>query len=353
MPAWVILSNITIIFNKWLLDTAGFRYPIILTTLHLSVATVLTQLLARFSPLLNSRYTIKLTGRIYLRAILPIGILYTLSLLFSNLTYLYLSVSFIQMLKALAPVSTLFLSFFLGLSNPKVSILYSVLVIAFGVVLSSLGEVKFSWIGFGFQMGGTVAESLRLLMIQALLSTRDGEGEGGGNGVGMDPLVGLYYYAPVCAVLNGIVALVIEAPDFNWEDLDRVGWEVLGLNGFIAFMLNVASVFLIGKTSALAMNLTGILKSILLVAASMAIWHTPITALQAFGYGIALLGMAYYSMGAEATRSYIEKFKSWLRSDSNSSSTNSDRRSWLRAWVQSGKKEVEAPQRDKLGIKQG
>lgn len=40
-----------------------------------------------------------MTGRVYLRAIVPIGLFFSLSLIFGNLTYLYLSVSFIQMLK--------------------------------------------------------------------------------------------------------------------------------------------------------------------------------------------------------------------------------------------------------------
>ncbi|KAK9781907.1 hypothetical protein SCAR479_01778 [Seiridium cardinale] len=305
IAAWIFFSNLTIIFNKWLLDTAGFRYPIILTTIHLVTSTLLTQLLARFTPLLDSRHAIKLNGRIYIRAILPIGILYTVSLLCSNLTYLYLSVPFIQMLKALAPVSTLFLSFFLGFDNPKLSKLWNVLIIAGGVLLSSLGEGSFNWIGFSFQMGGTVAESLRLLLIQGLLSK-----QGDGNilkGARMDPLVGLYYYAPVCAILNGMVALVFEMPKFDSADLQRVGWTVLVLNGLVAFMLNVASVFLIGRTSALAMNLTGILKSILLVVASMVIWNTPMTLLQAVGYLVTLVALFYYSMGGfETAKSHFE-----------------------------------------------
>lgn len=52
----------------------------------------------------------------------------------------------------------------------------------------------------------------------------------------------------------------------------------------------------IGKTSALTMNLTGILKSLLLVAASVVLWSTPITSTQAVGYGIALAGMFYYAL---------------------------------------------------------
>jgi len=59
----------------------------------------MTQTLARTTTLLDGRKTVKMTGRVYVRAILPIGFLFSLSLIFGNLTYLYLSVAFIQMLK--------------------------------------------------------------------------------------------------------------------------------------------------------------------------------------------------------------------------------------------------------------
>lgn len=55
----------------------------------------------------------------------------------------------------------------------------------------------------------------------------------------------------------------------------------------------------IGKTSSLVMTLTGILKNILLVIASVMIWHTSITFLQFLGYAIALVGLVYYSIGWE------------------------------------------------------
>lgn len=59
----------------------------------------MTQLLARTTTLLDGRKTVKMTGRVYLRAIVPIGLFFSLSLICGNVTYLYLSVAFIQMLK--------------------------------------------------------------------------------------------------------------------------------------------------------------------------------------------------------------------------------------------------------------
>lgn len=99
IATWISLSSSVIIFNKWILDTAGFRFPIVLTTWHLAFATLMTQILARFTTVLDSRKKVPMTGKIYLRAIVPIGLMFSLSLICGNLTYLYLSVSFIQMLK--------------------------------------------------------------------------------------------------------------------------------------------------------------------------------------------------------------------------------------------------------------
>lgn len=63
----------------------------------------MTQILARFTTLLDDRKKFKMTGRLYLRAIVPIGLFFSLSLICGNVTYLYLSVPFIQMLKVCFP----------------------------------------------------------------------------------------------------------------------------------------------------------------------------------------------------------------------------------------------------------
>jgi hypothetical protein len=59
----------------------------------------MTQVLAKTTTLLDGRKTVKMTGKVYLRAILPIGFFFSLSLICGNKAYLYLSVAFIQMLK--------------------------------------------------------------------------------------------------------------------------------------------------------------------------------------------------------------------------------------------------------------
>ena len=177
-----------------------------------------------------------MTGSLYLRAIVPIGLLYSASLVCSNLTYLYLSVAFIQMLKSAAPVAVLFVSWAWGVEHPDLRRVLTVFGIVAGVAIASVGEIDFSFAGFFFQVGGIVFEAMRIVMIQILLA---------GDGQKMDPLVSLYYYAPVCAVMNFLVAAAYEARSFNFADLEKTGFTVLILNASVAFLLNVSSVFLV------------------------------------------------------------------------------------------------------------
>jgi len=135
-------------------------------------------------------------------------------------------------------------------------------------------------------------------MVQRLLSSAEYK---------MDPLVSLYYFAPVCGVMNCLVALFLEIPSMSMQNIYSVGIFMLIANAMIAFLLNVSVVFLIGKTSSLVLTLCGILKDILLVACSMMIWGTKVSAMQFFGYSIALGGLLYYKLGAEQIKQYISQ----------------------------------------------
>ncbi|EXJ83002.1 hypothetical protein A1O3_06819 [Capronia epimyces CBS 606.96] len=300
---WIGFSGGVILFNKWLLDTLGFKFPITLTAWHMIFATFMTQVLARTTSLLDGRKNVKMTGRVYLRAILPIGFFFSLSLICGNKAYLYLSVSFIQMLKATMPVAVLLTTWAMGVAPPSLKTLGNVSFIVIGVVIASYGEIEFDLTGFLYQAGGITFEATRLVLVQRLLSSAEYK---------MDPLVSLYYFAPVCAVMNGITALFLEVPNMSMNTVYDVGIFLLIANAMVAFMLNVSVVFLIGKTSSLVLTLCGILKDILLVGASMMIWGSPVSKTQFFGYSIALGGLLYYKLGAEQLKQYVSQAgRSW------------------------------------------
>jgi hypothetical protein len=89
-------------------------------------------------------------------------------------------------------------------------------------------------------MAGVVCEATRLAMVERLLS---------GGEFKMDPLVSLYYYAPVCALMNGVVAIFIEGSKLSMDQIYDLGLGVLFANAAVAFLLNVAVVMLVSFAS--------------------------------------------------------------------------------------------------------
>jgi len=282
IPVWMALSMGVIIYNNYIYNTLLFQFPVFLVTWHLFFAAIGTRVLQRTTHLLDGVKDVNMTKDTFLRSILPIGILFSGSLVLSNTAYLYLSVSYIQMLKAFTPVSILLISFAFRIQEPNRKLAVIVALISGGVCIASYGELHFNMFGFVVQAAAVVFEASRLVMIQVLLQ-----------GMKMDPLVSLHYYAPVCAAINLIILPFVEglAPFYA---LATISPWILISNAMVAFLLNVAAVFLIGVGSGLVLTLAGVFKDILLITGSTLIFHTSITPLQVFGYAIALGGLVTF-----------------------------------------------------------
>ena len=103
--------------------------------------------------------------------------------------------------------------------------------------MAGAGELNISIQGVIYQLSAIGFESARLILIQFLIA---------GTGLDMDPLVSLYYFAPVCACTNFLLSYFWGWTSFEWTHAAEVGFWMLLLNAVVAFLLNVASVLLVG-----------------------------------------------------------------------------------------------------------
>ena len=124
----------------------------------------------------------------------------------------------------------------MGVEKADIRTLVNVSFIVIGVIIASIGEIKFVLIGVLYQIGGIVFEAMRLVMVQRLLSSAEYK---------MDPLVSLYYFAPICAFMNFCVAAIFEIPRIQISEVYYVGPWILLANAMVAFALNVSVVFLV------------------------------------------------------------------------------------------------------------
>lgn len=99
IPIWIVLSSSVIMYNNYVYNTRQFKFPVFLVTWHLGFAALGTRVLQRTTSLLDAAKDVHMTKEMFVRSILPIGLLFSCSLILSNSAYLYLSVPYIQMLK--------------------------------------------------------------------------------------------------------------------------------------------------------------------------------------------------------------------------------------------------------------
>ena len=279
---WISLSCGLILFNKYLLANYGFPYPLALTLMHMGFCSVLA------TGVIKGGFAkgIDIDWGTYFRAIVPIGVLYSVSLWTGNSAYIYLSVSFIQMLKALMPVLVFCVGCVMQTEKFSWRLMGNMSIITVGVMIASYGELRFNMIGFIFQISCLIFESTRLALIQILLQRR---------GLKLTPITSMYLVSPACFFSLLVPFVFIELPKISNDP--NVTWSggIFLANCLVAFGLNIAVYLLVGKTSALTMNVAGVIKDWLLIGLSVVLFAAPVSGLQIGGYLIAFGGVAFYN----------------------------------------------------------
>lgn len=116
-------------------------------------------MLQRTTHLLDGAKDVHITKDMFLRSILPIGVLFSASLVTSNTAYLYLSLHYIQMLKAFVPVAILLISWAFRIQDINKRLAMIVLMISCGVALASHGELHFNLLGFLIQASAVLVRA--------------------------------------------------------------------------------------------------------------------------------------------------------------------------------------------------
>jgi hypothetical protein len=190
------------------------------------------------------------------------------------------------MLKALMPVAVYSLAVAFGTDSFRRASMLNMLGISAGVAVAALGEARFDVFGVTLQLAAVAAEATRLVLIQILLTSR---------GIKLNPITSLYYIAPCCLLFLAVPWTFVELPRLRAAGSVRPDLLVFGTNSLCAFALNLAVFLLVGKTSALTMNVAGVVKDWLLIAFSWTVIKDTVTPVNLAGYAIAFLGVAYYN----------------------------------------------------------
>lgn len=294
---YIALSSGQIFFNKWVLSSKeiNFPYPLGLTLLHMVFSSVLCFVLTKVLKVL--RVEEGMTLEIYTTSVIPIGAMFAMTLWLGNTAYLYISVAFAQMLKAVMPVAVFILGVAAGLEVMSIRMLLIMSLISFGVLVASYGEININWIGVVYQMGGVVGEALRLIFMEILVKRK---------GLKLNPISMMYYVSPCSALCLLIPWIFLEKPKMDAQGTWNFQPLVLTLNSLCTFALNLSVFLVIQHTSALTIRVAGVVKDWVVVLLSALLFaDTKLTLINIFGYAIAIGGVAAYNnfkLKKEATR---------------------------------------------------
>eukprot|EP00468_Gymnochlora_sp_CCMP2014_P002505 CAMPEP_0167759854 /NCGR_PEP_ID=MMETSP0110_2-20121227/11254_1 /TAXON_ID=629695 /ORGANISM="Gymnochlora sp., Strain CCMP2014" /LENGTH=334 /DNA_ID=CAMNT_0007646285 /DNA_START=52 /DNA_END=1059 /DNA_ORIENTATION=+ len=274
-----------IMTNKYILRDIGFSYPISQSCITAGFCSVAVWLYVT-SFKVTLKHAAIVDRKFYLRNIMPIGFLQGSTVVMGMSAYLFLTVSFIQMLKAATPVMIVIFLRAFGIDYPSQQVVGSVFVICMGTLLSGSGEVKFNIMGVLCQVLAQVAEALKLVLTQKLLKNMK-----------FDVVESLCYILPAATFWMFVAAALFELPKMNATTLAivRENFYVWILAGFLAVGVYVINTVVIKFTGSLMMKLLGTARAASLVMFNVMFIGEEVSAVQFSGYTVSLIGFMAYS----------------------------------------------------------
>ncbi|EOD23124.1 hypothetical protein EMIHUDRAFT_447832 [Emiliania huxleyi CCMP1516] len=225
--------------------------------------------------------------RFWLRSMVPIGVAQAVTFACGNAAYMYLTITFTQMLSAFTPSVTLLLLYLTGVETPTARATQAVLMIGAGCALSSYGEGHFHPVGVLFRCAGILTEASRLVLTQLLLKRYR-----------LRIVESQYYLAPIGAASLLFAAAFTELP----LAYQRGAWGIVTahpLTFLASALLGLAASFMtflvIKVTNSVTLKVLNTARNAGFVLFTVTFLGEPATALQLAGYAISLTAFSVYT----------------------------------------------------------
>lgn len=284
---YLITGPALIFLNKHILVIFDFPYPVFVSSLGLWASVFISRLCVYTG---ITKLTVKISWENYLTGIVPSCFFMALTLYTGNRSYFYLSVSLIQLIKALSPVMALILSIFFKPNEKRTWIEWSaIIVICIGTIFGSIKATtnEFSWFGILLALIAGFTECARLLYIQIFLQD-----------LKLPTMEGLYYYAPPAVFWSSILILILEIDAFRLKEsqhrfMAHIYYFIAA--GFLGFAVNFAGFLVIKQTSAVALKVLGVVRGVGLVIVSVIFFNDIVSGQQFIGFVVSTLGVFWYN----------------------------------------------------------
>ncbi|XP_077164168.1 solute carrier family 35 member E4 [Paroedura picta] len=279
---WLVTGTTMSSLNKWIFAVHNFRYPVLLSSLHMLTAVVVGRPLARLRVGASGNPTLgpEAKARVFL-----LSLTFCASVAFGNLGLNYVQLDFAQMVYTTTPLFTLTLSKVL-LGKHHHPLQYAAMgPICLGASLSIIGEVQFDQAGCCFLFAATFLRGLKSIQQSTLLQEER-----------MDSPTLLCLTSLPSFYILFTAALLLEVGP-SWDGtLASSGslWLCILLSCLGSVLYNLASFGVISLTSALTIHILGNFNVVGNLLLSHLLFGSRLTLLGYGGITLTLLGVFMY-----------------------------------------------------------
>lgn len=299
------------LYNKGVL--IHFPFPYTLTALHALCGTFGSLVLLRNGTFVPAQ----LTAADNL-ALLAFSVLYTINIAVSNVSLHLVTVPFHQVVRAATPIFIILLSIFLfGTRSSNHKMLSLVPVIA-GVGFATYGDYSYTRSGLVLTILGTVLAAIKTIYTSILQSTPSPTSPQPRVNfivpprLQLHPLDLLMRMAPLafiqCVFLAYLTGESSRVHAWSLVQMTPIKAALLGVNGLIAFGLNIVSFTANRAAGPLSMTVAANVKQVLSVFCAVILFKLTITPTNALGIVLTITGGMWY-----AAVEYQEKRGRWRK----------------------------------------
>lgn len=302
---YLTFSTITVVSNKHLIKDAGFGNPIFVSSCGTIFAFVLSTILVHGKFVSVSEP--KMTFKEWFKVCVPVGFFSSITLACANIVYVYLSLSFVQMLKAFVPVVTYITHVFVGTDKYNSDFTVSLLAMVIGGMMCMNVSGKATVIGVCVMFGSHFAEAIRTVGAQWLLVNRK-----------FGVIESMYYFAPATVVFFIPLVVYFEGSSLQAPGISSIAnkyWYLFVVSSSWGCLVNACGLGVVKNIGAVWFKGINNIKNILLLFFGILVYGDVVTVLQAFGYALSLAGFGRYT--------YVKNTQMLSESSSESSSSSS------------------------------
>lgn len=313
---WLVTGSTISSLNKWIFAVYNFRYPLLLSALHMLSAIVVDYVLIKLRVIHHrGAEEQELTPNAKCKVFL-LSLTFCASIAFGNMGLTYVQLSFAQMIYTTTPLFTLAISTFILGKQHHIVKYTAMMPICLGASFSIMGEVQFDQTGCIFVFAATMLRGVKSIQQSILLQEEK-----------INSMFLLYLMAIPSFCILAIAALALE----NWALLesplhyDKHLWMFILLSCMGSVLYNLASNCVITLTSAVTLHVLGNLNVVGNLLLSQLLFGSQLSVLSCVGAVLTLSGMLIYQ-NSEFIIRYLDarcaKEEVSLSSDLNADTTD-------------------------------